>query len=137
MNTSRIKGLRHRVQVPLPREKCHACKKLKAGVCSPFGGMRVCTSSACLYTAQLETGGKPGQKLLGPGKVPAKAWYCGAVVAYQGNDNWTVGMVFDTQLRKTEWFRNLTLPDALSIIGQNSHRIRRMSEQEILDTVGT
>lgn len=133
--TSRIKEqVAGRVQIPQQRQSCEHCHKILAGVSAPWGKTFVCGKSGCQLFAQAQDIGvvqtvRPEQLALPPGKF--KSWYCGVVIAYEGDKKWTIGLVHDEAKRTTDWVRGLAFEQAINIIDAQKGRIVRKTESQI------
>jgi len=124
----------NRVAVPQTPQSCEHCHKILAGVTAPWGKTQVCTKSECLLFAQTQDLGviqtvRPEQLALLPGKD--KSWYCGMVIAYEGDKKWTLGLVHDEANRTTEWIRGLELGFVLKLIADHSSKVVRKTESQI------
>lgn len=78
---------------------------------------------------------KPEQLALSTGETkPKGSWYCGAVIAYQGDGKWSLGLVIDTppeEERQVEWIKGVDFATLQKLLDSQSKRIVRKTDGEI------
>lgn len=131
--SSRIIADARRVSFDAFERRCHVCFKELPGLHRPYGTTQVCSADACVTAAQFRD--KGGQKALMPGVAGRKPWYCGIVVAYQGNNEWAVGFVHDVPERRCDWLKNVPFEEVVSLMQQNKGRVMRKEDAEIFGYV--
>lgn len=131
LRSSRVVADARRVSFDAFERRCHVCFKELQGLHRPYGITQVCSADACVTAAQFRD--KGGQKALMPGTK--KPWYCGIVIAYQGNNEWAVGFVHDVPEKRCDWIKNVPFVEVTALLDKHKGRVMRKEDAEIFGYV--